>query len=375
MTSLIQTPRRLATWLFIAATLVSSVHSENAPTPSAPGLGTWTPLIDAVNAVTEVPVTKGAVRMGLAVDRSTGNLLISQWNSGGILQSSDQGKTFVRSNAPQGFGGGPFSAYSLVADPAGGKFAAFTCNSPFSLCSVDGGKVWTQMAHVPRVRGWDFGAVAWESKSILALSHETKTIGLSTDLGQTWTVLELDRNDFSGAGIFESKELLLSGTGGIQRSTDDGKNWTTVSDHSCMGVMQLFEGAAYWTCNVQRGEEFSAVVVSSVDHGLTWTELGKPLEKTLFTSNPCFGKNSKHLVVTTLDGIMESLDGGANWKLVTAWPAEAFKPRFSKSSPGYPRNGLAFPGFGYDAARDTFYVSLFGSKNGALEFQVWKYQR
>jgi hypothetical protein len=314
---------------------------------------------------------KTALRLNIAVNHKTGDLFVSQWNVG-VWMSPDRGATFARVDTTSGTagGGGPYSSYGMVTDATGEKLAVFTCNAPSSEYSLDGGKTWTAFKRMGR--GWDFGAVDWESRTILALRHENKSLDYSTDLGQSWTQLGPDRLDFCGVGIFSAEKLVLSGSTGIQLSTDAGKTWSKVSDYPCMGVMQVFQGVAYWVCNEQVGEQWNASIVTSDDQGKTWRQLGKPLEKTLFATGPCFGKDEKEILIATLTGIMESTDTGRTWSLLAPYPSGAPLPRYFKDSPGFARQGLAFPNLGFDYSRKILYVFLPDSKNWQ---QLWKYER
>jgi hypothetical protein len=350
----------------LAATLLlTSAVAPAAPATSAPDTerGKWVNFTDALTKASG----KDNFRLALAVDGATGNLFISRWFTG-VWVSSDKARTFARVDGGKISGGGPFSCYAMLASPDGGKLAVFNMNNKPgpSGYSLDGGKTWESFESVGR--NWDYGAVDWDSKTILAFRHEDNGVHRSTDMGKTWSQLELKRGDLTGAGVFGPEELVISGWTGIQRSDDGGKTWAKVAPLPCTGTLQVHKGVGYWLCNRwTKDKKWSAVMVATKDKGKTWQELSKPLEDTMFCSGPFFGKDEKHLVVATLKEIVESVDGGATWKKVADYPADI--PPF-----GDHKNGCGFPSLGYDVAGDAFYVFFPNMKNWP-EGQLYKYTR
>lgn len=82
-------------------------------------------------------------------------------------------------------------------------------------------------------------------------------------------------------------------------------------------------------------------------------------------SGPCFGKDEKHVVVSTTRGIVETQDAGATWQLVTS-----YQPDAPEIELGWDKYGHACPSIGYDAKSDVFYLFLFkpGDKGQLLKY-------
>lgn len=340
----------------------------SAQQPKATGdaeRGKWTNFTEEFNKVSG---PEKNFRLAIVVDRATGNLFISRWFTG-VWVSGDKAKTFTRADGDKINGGGPFSCYAMIAHPEGGKLAAFNMNNKPgpSAYSVDGGKNWESFESVGR--NWDYGAIDWSSKAVLAFRHEHDGVHFSPDFGKTWTQLEqLKRGSLTGLGIFSPMELVVGDWKGIQRSDDGGKTWAQVAPYRCTGTVQVFKGVGYWLCNsFAKDKRWTATVLASKDKGKTWKELGKPIGDTMVCCGPFFGKDEKHLVVATLKGIMESVDAGETWKTVTDYPANP--PPF-----GDHKNGCGFPSMGFDPAGNAFYVFLPNMKKWE-EGQLYKYLR
>jgi hypothetical protein len=99
------------------------------------------------------------------------------------------------------------------------------------------------------------------------------------------------------------------------------------------------EGVGYW-CTAQG-------LAVSRDKCQTWNVAG-PLKGA--THGPYFGKEAKHLVVGSKDGLLESKDGGATWEKAAPLPA-GFEIRDS---------GQSYANFAWDPQHDVFYASTMG---------------
>jgi len=325
--------------------------------------GAWNNLTDEFLKVSG----KGDFRMALAADRTTGNLFVSRWTTG-VWLSGDQGKTFSRVDGQKVNTGGPFSCHALIVGPEDGKLAVFNMNNKPgpSGYSLDRGKTWESFESVGR--NWDYGAVDWDNQSVLALRHEHDGVHLSTDLGKTWTELDLKRGPISGAGVLSARDLVISRGGKIEHSPDGGKTWAKVADYMGNGPVHVFNRTGYWLANKREKDKSIGCILISTDQGKTWKELGKPMDDRAL-AGPCFGKNEKHIVVAAAKGILETVDDGESWKSVASYPADA--PEIALNKDKY---GCTFPSIAYDAVHDVFYLYFFNDKKWA-EGQLLRYTR
>jgi photosystem II stability/assembly factor-like uncharacterized protein len=309
-------------------------------------------------------------RLDIAVDRKTGRLFVAKW-SNGVWMSDNRGETFKRSDGEKVSRGGPFSCYALFADPAGDRLAVFNMNNRpgSSGYTLDGGKTWTSFESVGR--NWDYGAVDWDSKVVIALRHEHPGVHVSKDMGKTWKQVDISRRRVKGVGVLPGGVLVVCEAGRIKRSEDHGRTWETVAEQNCRGTVSVFEGVGYWLAyQYERsgGEiEQKALILVTKDKGKTWKPLGEGLKDAVFCTGPCFGKSADHLVVGTLESIVESTDGGRTWKKVAAYPPDT-------PDGSHHKNGCAYPSVAYDPTGDVFYAYLVGRKHFG-KGQLWRYER
>src|SRR5688572_2917675 len=148
---------------------------------------------------------------GVTVDPATGDLYMVVPGQG-IWKSSDQGKTFARTDGGA-VGGRAETSYTLQFDPAGSRLACFMLDGKCAM-TPDAGKTWTPFTGLGR--NWDYAAVDWSAnpaKTIFGARHECGGEAyLSTDAGKTWTLLfkeaEFDRS--GGVGVFDEQTLVYT---------------------------------------------------------------------------------------------------------------------------------------------------------------------
>jgi photosystem II stability/assembly factor-like uncharacterized protein len=250
-------------------------------------------------------------------DRTTGDAYLSMWNYG-VWKSSDGGRSFARADGGKisGEGCGPIS-YSAQISPAGKKIALFNMNNAPgpSGYSLDGGKSWESFTSVGR--NWDFGAMDWDSKTVIAARHEDDGLHVSLDAGQTWTRLVRSRGPVTGLGVAGAKMLLLGTNDAIERSSDDGATWVKVSDLGGFASALTFKNRLWWFSGPGKHS-----IITSADQGKTWSVRGAPLpEAPMF--GPQFGKDENHIVMATKAGFHETTDGCKTWKLAVQAPDDS----------------------------------------------------
>ena len=296
--------------------------------------GTWTPISDGVLtklAADSVKVGYPGMTSGITVDRATGAVGMIICDQG-LWQSTDHGATFARIDG-KALGGRCETGFAFDADPQGMRLMAFMIYGSSAL-TLDGGVTWSAsgLSHL------DFGAVDWSdpaARTMIAVKHESGDEAVITkDAGKTWTSIG---KGFKAVGIFSPTVLMAKRGGGLERSEDAGTTWTTVAEQKPNGLaMRVFQNVGYWTSD--------AGVLVSRDAGKTWNLLGSAVKAWY---GPYFGKDAEHLVVVGKDGISESTDAGASWKIVAPLP-----PQFTV--------GFVGPNFAWDPTANIFYASSMG---------------
>lgn len=271
---------------------------------------------------------------GIAVDRTNGHVYMAV-SGQGLWKSTDRGVTFERVDGGA-VGGRCETGAAISVDPEGGRLACFMLDGK-SAWTPDGGKTWK--ACNDKSRGFDYVAVDWtdpEARRMFGVRHESGEIGLlSDDSGATWKTIDKPWKSF---GVFDRQTLVCSRGKGIERSTDGGATWASVSDVTPTGrVMVAFKGTGYWLAE--------KLLLVSKDKGATWAAQGGEIPAWF---GPFFGKDEKHLVVVGKEGFMESTDAAATWKPAAPPP------------PDREYVGNWFPNWGWDPNANVFYASRMG---------------
>ncbi len=306
-----------------------------------PVRGKWVAISDTIIAALEVehkkPGYPGAAA-GISLDHATGAVFVVICDQG-MWRSADHGATFARVDR-NAIGGRCETGFALDADPAGKRMMCYMIYGSSAL-TLDGGESWSgsTLSHL------DFGATDWSdpaAKTMIAVKHESGGEGvLSKDAGHSWSSLG---KGFVAVGMFPGGMLVASRGHGIERSADAGATWTPVAAFKPAGLAMRLDakGNGYWTSDA--GLQFSG------DAGLTWKVLGSAVRAYY---GPFFGDKPGRLAVVGEQGISESDDGAASWKVVAPLP-----PDF--------RVGFTGPNFAWDAAAGIFYASSMGKP--ALRF-------
>lgn len=302
--------------------------------------GQWVPISEPVTS--QVKPAWPGLTAGITVDPSTGDVYMIVAGQG-IWKSTDRGAKFERVDGGM-IGGRCETGAALSVDPERpGRLACFMLDGK-SAKTLDGGKTW--IAINDKSRGFDYVAVDWadpQAKRMFGVRHESGEIGLMSEDGATWKVLDKPWKSF---GVFDFNVLVTNRGQGIERSTDGGATWTKVSDVVPTGrVMMAFKGVGYWL--TEKG------LIASKDKGATWEPLGSPVSAWF---GPYFGGDASHLVLFGKDGFLETLDGGTTWKVAAPPPSE---------------KGMTdkwFSNVGWDPKGNAFYISRMGKP-------AFKYER
>ena len=294
--------------------------------------GQWVPISESVTS--KVKTAWPGLTAGITVDPSTGDVYLAI-SVGGLWKSKDKGATFERVDGEM-IGGRCETGAALSVDPERpGRIACFMLDGK-SARTLDSGKTWTPIND--KSRGFDYVAVDWsdpKARRMFGVRHESGEIGLMSDDGATWKVLDKPWKAF---GVFDFDTLVTWRGQGIERSTDGGSTWSKVSDLKPTGrIVSVYKGVGYWL--VDNG------LVVSKDKGATWTPLPGAVSAWF---GPYFGADEKHLVVFGKEGFLETLDGGQTWKVAAPPPAE---------------KGMTdkwFSNVGWDPKNNIFYISRMG---------------
>ena len=172
---------------------------------STDGGTTWTP--------TGIPEYWRAVTVS-----ADGARIVAAGYGYGIVYSTDGGATWAQSDAPA-FGWTRMAAsrdnMTLVAVGFGGVYR-----------SVDGGVTWltTPMSSPSQ---WNGAAVSADgSRMVVSGFYTGANVHVSTDAGQTWSVVTTANSIWSVASSDDGQRLLMAGVDGVFESPDGGTTWS-----------------------------------------------------------------------------------------------------------------------------------------------------
>jgi hypothetical protein len=277
---------------------------------------------------------------GVAVDHETGDVLVDL-SDRGLFRSADRGKTWAR-HGPVVKGRTEWPG-CLLFDPTGKSkrlLMALVYGAPVGVSS-DAGATWTQLD--PKAQHVDWAVMDWsEMTFILALKHEADGLLLaSRDGGKSFA--EVGKG-YGPAWVFDGTTAVVAEakskdrpTPRLMRTTDAGKTWDAVGEHTATALPKWRGETLYWLAD--------GALLSTADRGRTWKRISDVRDGQY---GPVFGKDDRHLFVLTRTGILESTDGGATWGKPVPLPKE-----LKGSSP--------LTWLDYDPKADMLYVMRMGS--------------
>ena len=149
--------------------------------------------------------------------------------------------------------------------------------------------------------------------------------------------------------------------GGIWKSTDDGTNWTPLSDDlpqigvSGIAIDPTDSNIIYIaTGDDDAGDSYSVGVMKSTDAGQTWNTTGLNYLYTNYkTTNEIFidPTNNSHIWAASTDGLQKSEDGGETWVIKQQGNIVDFRLH-----PNYDTNSIIYA-VGYNNDESKFYRS------------------
>ena len=181
----------------------------------------------------------------------------------------------------------------------------------------------------------------------------------SSNMGASWDVVTVDGYPFDALGylthrafsiLFDGRALWAGTAGGVHRSIDGGKTWTTFNHQNqpqgisgnfvvAIGHQKAGDRDIIWAATVDALEESEYRAVSRTeDEGLSW-EICLEME---FAHNFAFDSLNSAVYVATDNGLFKSLDFGENWaSFPRIWDYESGEGIYSTEvysvvvSPGY----------------------------------------
>lgn len=261
---------------------------------------------------------------GVAVDRQNGNVLVNISDRGFYL-STDGAKSFKRISDTQPKGRTETPGCFLF-DPTGKSRTVLTAlvyGSPVS--TSEDGATWKAMSD--QTQHVDWAAVDWtdpERKFVLALKHEAGELLLAShDGGKSFA--EVGKG-YGPAWIFDAKTAVAAVAKtkdrpklGLARTEDGGKTWQACADFTPVGggggsartLPKWRDGTLFWLVE--------GALISTGDAGKTWKTVSSVKNGRY---GPVFGEKRDHFFVLTAEGVLETVDGGANWSKPIPVPPE-----------------------------------------------------
>jgi len=307
----------------------------------------------------------------LVFDPADPKILYLATEYAGILKSLDSGQTFAAHN--RGFAnhsltqitgsGDRLYASSIYEGRHGGVFR-----------SIDGGLDWTLCSNEEALSGRNLSSlVASPSRKDLLFAASQDEVLKSVDGGKTWLRLALQPKISPGRPtkhfgririqslqvVQLDKLLLFAGTqSGLFRSADAGRSWERmaangVADVSVLAVYAPPRGASRLAVRTPGG------LLVSEDTGRSWRAAPLPAGDYYIYDVALPADRDAPILAATSRGLLQSLDSGAHWKLIT----DGIPPATVSSVRFHPARG-----------REAFliqYGSVYRSGDGGTSWQIF----
>jgi photosystem II stability/assembly factor-like uncharacterized protein len=264
---------------------------------------------------------------GLVFDPDDARTLYLATEHAGVLKSTDTGETVHPVNAG-------FANHNLTQITGDGKrlyvSSAYEGLYGGVFVSSDGGLDWTLQANEHALLGRNLNSLTAATASNWLYAAAEDAVLRSTDGGKTWAPLAAQPRVlptsaraqtgririYSLQTVQADKLALLAGTqAGLFRSLNAGVSWTHVSDAALAGLPVL----SIYTA--RRGNRVAVRTTSglvlSEDLGRTWRPSLLP-DSTYYLYDLAIPADPDGpLLAATSRGILQSIDGGSHWNLIT----------------------------------------------------------
>jgi len=253
----------------------------------------------------------------------------------GILKSTDSGQTFAEHNRG-------FANHSLTQITSSGDHlyasSIYEGNHGGVFRSIDGGLDWTLYSNEEALAGRNLSAlVAAPSHKDLLFAASQDELLKSADGGKTWIRVPIQpkapvgraaagrqtqhfgRIRIQSLQVVQTEKLLVLFAGtqsGLFRSADAGRSWDRVAADQIanlpvLAVYAPAHGSARLAARTSNG------LFVSEDTGKTWHPAPLPAADYYIYDVAVGADHDDPILVATSRGLLQSVDGGANWKLIT----------------------------------------------------------
>jgi len=264
---------------------------------------------------------------GLVFDPDDPRTLYLATEHAGVLKSTDAGETVHPVNAG-------FANHNLTQITGDGKrlYASSAYEGLYGgvFVSNDGGLDWTLQANERALLGRNLNSLAAAMASSWLYAAAEDAVLRSTDGGKTWVPLAAQPRVsptparpqtaririYSLQTVQADKLVLLAGTqAGLFSSLNAGAGWTRVSDAALAGLPVL----SIYTA--PRGNRIAVRTTSGLklsdDLGRSWRPAPLP-DSTYYLYDLALPADPDGpLLAATSRGILQSMDGGSHWNLIT----------------------------------------------------------